>query len=152
MARLRERPTLWINVGLAAALVVAAAVALVVLRSSPGVAAASVRTTPVRTGTVTATVSGSGNVTSAGRRARRRQRPRSSRQLPARQAVVLRGYRQLRVINGSAYSVIDSCPRCNGLLAQVIDTCPSCGPRALLRASTVARPLHGSRGRFLSTS
>jgi hypothetical protein len=65
MARLRERPTLWINVGLAAALVVAAAVALVVLRSSPGVAAASVRTTPVRTGTVTATVSGSGNVTSA---------------------------------------------------------------------------------------
>jgi hypothetical protein len=72
--------------------------------------------------------------------------------LAARQAVVLRGYRQLRVINGAACSVIDSCPLRNGLLAQVIDTCPCCGPGALLRTSTVARPLHGSRGRFLSMS
>jgi macrolide-specific efflux system membrane fusion protein len=65
MSRLRARPALWINIGLAAALVVTAAVAIVVLRSSPGAAAAAPRTTPVRTGTVTATVSGSGNVTSA---------------------------------------------------------------------------------------
>jgi macrolide-specific efflux system membrane fusion protein len=65
MSTLRARPTLWINLALAVALALAGGVALVALRSSPGAAATSVRTATVRTGTVTATVSGSGNVTSA---------------------------------------------------------------------------------------
>ena len=65
MARLRARPVLWINTGLAIALVVVALVAVMALRSSPGAAAATTRTATVRSGTVVATVSGSGNVTSA---------------------------------------------------------------------------------------
>ena len=51
MSRLRSRPVLWINAGLAAVLVFAAAIAFVVLCSSPGAAASTARTTAVRTGT-----------------------------------------------------------------------------------------------------
>ena len=65
MSRLRARPALWINVGLALALVVAGTIALVSLRSEPQAAASTTRTATVRTGTVTATVTGSGNVASA---------------------------------------------------------------------------------------
>lgn len=65
MSRLRARPVLWINLGLALTLVVAGTIALVALRSAPQAAAATTRTATVRTGTVTATVTGSGNVASA---------------------------------------------------------------------------------------